>query len=154
MLFFINANTLNRYTTVSMKYYGGQSIFELYNLPVGLTLVYLYALQSKRKKEEIKKSSSASKYNPLKNNLIIKTIYLYGKTNCYQFRRIKMVNEVLGSLVSFGAKVKEMLFSMFSDTGETFKTFYIKGRKPDILSFGAALASEKKYMDSYLKRSK
>ncbi len=74
------------------------------------------------------------------------------KQTVINLEELKMVNEVLGSsLVSFGAKVKEMLFSMFSDTGETFKTFYIKGRKPDILSFGAALASEKKYMDSYLK---
>ena len=65
---------------------------------------------------------------------------------------MKMVNEVLGSsLVAFGAKIKQMLFSMFSETGEDYRTFYIKGRKPDILSFGAALASEKKYMDSYLK---
>ena len=58
---------------------------------------------------------------------------------------MKMVNEVLGSsLVAFGAKIKQMLFSMFSETGEDYRTFYIKGRKPDILSFGAALASEKK----------
>ena len=65
---------------------------------------------------------------------------------------LKMVNEVLGSsLKAFGAKIKRMLFTMFGETGEDFRTFYVKGRRPDILSFGAALASEKKYMDSYLK---
>ena len=35
---------------------------------------------------------------------------------------MKMVNEVLGSsLVAFGAKIKQMLFSMFSETGEDYR---------------------------------
>jgi len=49
-----------------MKYYGGWSIFELYNLPVGLRNWYISMLSNQKEKEaeEIKKSSSASKYNP------------------------------------------------------------------------------------------
>ena len=63
----------------------------------------------------------------------------------------KLLKEYSASLVSFGAKVKKMLYNMFSESGESFTSFYIKGRRPDVISFGAALASEKKYMESYLK---
>tara|TARA_A100001515_G_scaffold139881_1_gene134978 strand:- start:254 stop:580 length:327 start_codon:yes stop_codon:yes gene_type:complete len=63
----------------------------------------------------------------------------------------KLLKEYSPSLVSFGAKVKNMLYNMFADSGESFTSFYIKGRRPDVITFGAALASEKKYMDSYLK---
>tara|TARA_Y100001938_G_scaffold140354_1_gene208419 strand:- start:1012 stop:1338 length:327 start_codon:yes stop_codon:yes gene_type:complete len=62
----------------------------------------------------------------------------------------KLLKEASPSLISFGAKVKKMLYNMFSEPGESMRTFYIKGKKPDVVSFGAVLASEKKYMDSYL----
>ena len=55
------------------------------------------------------------------------------------------------TLRKFGAKVKQMLFYMFSDPGETFTSFFVKGKRPDVLAFGQVIASEKKYMDSYLK---
>ncbi|MAK56331.1 MAG: hypothetical protein CML17_10895 [Pusillimonas sp.] len=63
----------------------------------------------------------------------------------------KLLKEYSASLVSFGAKIKKMLYNMFSDSGESFTNFYVKGKRPDVITFGAALASEKKYMDSYLK---
>tara|TARA_R100000995_G_scaffold78852_1_gene49672 strand:- start:267 stop:416 length:150 start_codon:yes stop_codon:yes gene_type:complete len=48
-----------------MKYYGGWSFFELYNLPVGLRNWYITMLSNQKEKEseEIKKSSK-SNYNP------------------------------------------------------------------------------------------
>ena len=48
-----------------MKYYGGWSFFELYNLPVGLRNWYITMLSDQKEKEseEIKKSSK-SNYNP------------------------------------------------------------------------------------------
>ncbi|QDP51339.1 MAG: hypothetical protein GOVbin630_37 [Prokaryotic dsDNA virus sp.] len=55
------------------------------------------------------------------------------------------------TLRKFGAKVKQMLFSMFHAPGENFSTFFVKGRRPDVMAFGHVLATEKKYMDSYLK---
>ena len=64
---------------------------------------------------------------------------------------VKLLKEYNPFLVSFGAKVKAMLYDMFAQPGETFYNFYVTGRKPDVTAFAAALASEKKYMDSYLK---
>ena len=63
----------------------------------------------------------------------------------------KLLKEYSAALVSFGAKVKKMLYNMFAESGESYTNFYIKGKRPDVVSFGAALASEKKYMESYLK---
>jgi len=63
----------------------------------------------------------------------------------------KLLKEYSASLVSFGAKVKKMLYNMFAESGESYTNFYIKGKRPDVISFGAVLSSEKKYMDSYLK---
>ena len=40
---------------------------------------------------------------------------------------------------------------MFAESGESFTNFYVKGKRPDVITFGAALGAEKKYMDSYLK---
>ena len=55
------------------------------------------------------------------------------------------------SLRAFGAEIKSMLFSMFHEPGETFSKFFVSGKRPDVISFGQVIASEKKYMDSYLK---
>tara|TARA_Y100001972_G_scaffold96396_1_gene118892 strand:- start:79 stop:402 length:324 start_codon:yes stop_codon:yes gene_type:complete len=55
------------------------------------------------------------------------------------------------ALISFGAKIKQMLYYMFAEPGQSLSTFYVKGNKPDVMAFGAALASEKAYMDSYLR---
>tara|TARA_R100000995_G_scaffold65167_1_gene34234 strand:+ start:9096 stop:9419 length:324 start_codon:yes stop_codon:yes gene_type:complete len=55
------------------------------------------------------------------------------------------------SLISFGAKVKQMLYYMFAEPGQSLRAFQIRGNRPDVMAFGAALASEKAYMDSYLK---
>tara|TARA_Y100000114_G_scaffold45330_1_gene40964 strand:- start:8137 stop:8463 length:327 start_codon:yes stop_codon:yes gene_type:complete len=63
----------------------------------------------------------------------------------------KLLKEYSASLVSFGAKIKKMLYNMFAESGESFTNFYVKGKRPDVITFGAALGAEKKYMDSYLK---
>ena len=62
----------------------------------------------------------------------------------------KMLNET-ASLVSLGAKIKQMLYAMFASPGERFGTFLVKGNKSDLALFGTALFAEKNYMDSYLK---
>jgi hypothetical protein len=62
----------------------------------------------------------------------------------------KMLNET-SALVSLGAKIKQMLFAMFSGPGDNIRNFLVKGGRSDISSFGAALFAEKNYMDSYLK---
>jgi len=62
----------------------------------------------------------------------------------------KMLNES-ASLLSFGIKIKQMLYTMFASPGESYSTFMIKGSKPDLALFGTALFAEKDYMDSYLK---
>jgi len=62
----------------------------------------------------------------------------------------KMLNESW-SLIRFGAKVKQALYYMFAPSGVSFGQFYLKGAPGDIQAFTAVLASEKRYMDSYLK---
>lgn len=63
----------------------------------------------------------------------------------------KLLKEYNPFLVSFGANVKKMLYDMFSESGDTFHSFFVTGKKPDVTAFATALASEKRYMDSYLK---
>ena len=63
----------------------------------------------------------------------------------------KLLKEYNPFFVSFGAKVKKMLYDMFSEPGQSFHSFFVTGKKTDVKSFAAALASEKAYMDSYLK---
>ena len=55
------------------------------------------------------------------------------------------------ALIRFGAKVKEMLYWMFAPGGSSFAKFYLKGNSGDIQTFAAVLASEKRYMDAFLK---
>jgi hypothetical protein len=56
------------------------------------------------------------------------------------------------SLVKFGAKLKQMLYYMFAPTGASFREFFtIKGNPKDVQALAAVVASEKKYMDSFLK---
>ena len=62
----------------------------------------------------------------------------------------KMLNET-ASLVSLGAKIKQMLFAMFASPGDRLSTFLVKGNKSDLALFGTALFAEKDYLDSYLK---
>ena len=62
----------------------------------------------------------------------------------------KMLTES-AALIKFGAKVKKMLYYMFAPSGVTYSRFYVKGTKNDIQTFAAVLASEKNYMDSFLK---
>jgi len=61
----------------------------------------------------------------------------------------KLLNESV-SLIRFGAKVKQALYYMFAPSGISFSQFYLKGSPGDIQAFTAVLASEKRYMDSYL----
>lgn len=63
----------------------------------------------------------------------------------------KLLKEYNPFFVAFGANVKKMLYDMFAEPGEGFHSFFVKGKKPDVNAFAAALASEKKYMDSYIK---
>ena len=63
---------------------------------------------------------------------------------------LKMLNESL-SLIRFGAKVKKMLYYMFAPSGTGFGQFYLKGGAGDVQTFAAVLASEKSYMDAFLK---
>jgi len=62
----------------------------------------------------------------------------------------KMLTES-AALIKFGAKVKKMLYYMFAPSGVSFGKFYLKGNAGDIQTFAAVLASEKKYMDAFLK---
>ena len=55
------------------------------------------------------------------------------------------------ALIRFGAKVKKMLYWMFAPSGVSFGKFYLKGNSGDIQTFAAVLASEKRYMDAFLK---
>jgi len=64
--------------------------------------------------------------------------------------KLKALNES-ARLISFGAKIKRMLYYMFAPSGVTFAKFYLKGNPNDVQLFAAALASEKKYMDAFLK---
>ena len=64
--------------------------------------------------------------------------------------KVKMLNES-AALIRFGAKIKKMLYYMFAPSGVKFSRFYLKGNSGDIQTFAAVLASEKKYMDSFLK---
>ena len=64
--------------------------------------------------------------------------------------KLKMLNESL-ALIRFGAKIKKMLYYMFAPSGVSYGRFYVKGSKSDIQTFAAVLASEKRYMDSFLK---
>tara|TARA_R110002074_G_scaffold65550_2_gene155728 strand:- start:1821 stop:2144 length:324 start_codon:yes stop_codon:yes gene_type:complete len=63
---------------------------------------------------------------------------------------LKMLNESL-SLIRFGAKVKSMLYRMFAPSGTGFGQFYLRGNSGDVQTFAAVLASEKRYMDAFLK---
>ena len=62
----------------------------------------------------------------------------------------KLLNESL-SLIRFGAKIKKMLYYMFAPGGTNFADFYLRGSSGDVQTFAAVLASEKKYMDAFLK---
>ena len=62
----------------------------------------------------------------------------------------KMLTES-AALIKFGAKVKKMLYYMFAPSGVSFGKFYLKGNAGDIQTFAAVLASEKKYMDAYMR---
>ena len=65
--------------------------------------------------------------------------------------KLKMLNES-AALIKFGAKVKKMLYYMFAPTGASFREFFtIKGNPKDVQALAAVVASEKKYMDSFLK---
>lgn len=55
------------------------------------------------------------------------------------------------ALISFGAKIKKMLYWMFAPSGVSFAKFYLKGNSGDIQTLAAVLASERKYMDAFLK---
>ena len=55
------------------------------------------------------------------------------------------------ALIRFGAKVKEALYYMFAPSGVSLHKFYVKGSPGDVQLFAAALGSERRYMDSFLK---
>ena len=65
----------------------------------------------------------------------------------------KNLNEGMsrGQMVKFGAQIKQMLYYMFANPGESFSSFLVRGNGGDVKAFGAALAAEKRYMDSYLR---
>jgi hypothetical protein len=56
-----------------------------------------------------------------------------------------------GELIRFGAQIKQMLYYMFAEPGQSFGSFYVTGQQNDVKAFAAALGAEKKYMESYLK---
>ena len=64
--------------------------------------------------------------------------------------KLKMLNES-AALIKFGAKVKKMLYYMFAPSGTGFGQFYLRGGSGDVQTFAAVLASEKRYMDAFLK---
>lgn len=65
----------------------------------------------------------------------------------------KNLNEGMtrGQMIKFGAQIKQMLYYMFANPGESFSSFLVRGNGGDVKAFGAALAAEKRYMDSYLR---
>ena len=70
----------------------------------------------------------------------------------YKNNADSMLNEISrGQLIKFGAQIKQMLYYMFAEPGQTFGSFYVSGQQNDVKAFAAALGAEKKYMESYLK---
>tara|TARA_R100001594_G_C3859821_1_gene220624 strand:+ start:146 stop:469 length:324 start_codon:yes stop_codon:yes gene_type:complete len=63
---------------------------------------------------------------------------------------VKKLNES-AALIKFGAKLKRMLYYMFAPSGMSFAKFYLKGGRSDIKALVGVLASEKQYMDAFLK---
>ena len=63
---------------------------------------------------------------------------------------LKRLNES-AALISFGAKLKRMLYYMFAPSGLSYARFYLKGGRSDIKALVGVLASEKQYMESFLK---
>ena len=47
-----------------MKYYGGWSLFELYNLPVGLRQWYVQMLIDHKENEKTQEASQSTNYKP------------------------------------------------------------------------------------------